>query len=80
MQGSELRYEVEVAGSPLCIIRNGRDGGDKSFLSDLTSFFTISPSLSLIIHQHIHSTPLLSLIPCKVRMDKRFSVGLRMDK
>jgi len=27
LQDSELVYEVEVAGPPLCILRNGIDGG-----------------------------------------------------
>ena len=27
MQDSELLYEVEVAGPPLCITMNGQDGG-----------------------------------------------------
>ena len=26
-QDSELLYEIEVAGPPLCVTRNGQDGG-----------------------------------------------------
>ena len=28
VQGSELLYEVEVAGPPLCVALNGPDGGE----------------------------------------------------
>lgn len=43
MQDSELLYEVEVAGPPLCITMNGPDGGVSSLVVGVVNRFGLLP-------------------------------------